>query len=133
MFLHLWKENWCLICKLQVVGSGDSEIGETTIDDLEEDTENEADLEVEGEPEQRVVVSMASPRFPEPTVTPSADVHHHRHHHGEVDGVQPTSTYSTPVLLTSPVPYGSIMPTPTYVCTRSCYMYLVDLYLFMWQ
>lgn len=102
----------------QVVGSGDSEIGETTIDDLEEDTENEADLEAEGEPEQRVVVSMASPRFPEPTVTPSADVHHHRHHHGEVDGVQPTSTYSTPVLLTSPVPYGSIMPTPTYIPER---------------
>lgn len=102
----------------QVVGSGDSENEDTAIDDLEEDTENEADLEVEGEPEQRVVVSMVSPRFAEPTVTPSADVHPHRHHHGEPVAVQPTSTYSTPVLLTSPVPYGSIMPTPTFIPER---------------
>lgn len=67
---------------------------------------------------------MASPRFSEPTVTPSADVHHHRHHHGELGAVQSSSTYSTPVLLTSPVPYGSIMPTPTFV--RTFFLCLLD-------
>lgn len=104
--------------KSQVVGSGDSENEDATIDDLEEDTENEVDPEIEGEPEQRIVVSMATPRFSESTITPSADVHHHRHHHGEVGAVQSSSTYSTSVLLTSPVPYGTIMPTPTYVSTH---------------
>jgi len=109
----------------QIVGSGDSE---NDTEDVDGDGEGDFDVLLpdpgettpdEVTPETRIVPIAASPVFSEPpptSVTPQ-EVHPHRHHHGEMDvglgsaeSVEPTYTS----LLTSPVPFATIMPTPTY-------------------
>ncbi|XP_054279195.1 uncharacterized protein LOC128997581 [Macrosteles quadrilineatus] len=100
----------------QIFGSGDSE---NDTEDLDLDEDNLDNLpEVSGKnsldeatPEPRIIPIAASPVFSEPStsVVPS-EVHPHRHHHGEVESAEPTYTS----LLTSPVPFATIMPTPTY-------------------
>ncbi|KAG8335221.1 cytoskeletal anchoring at plasma membrane [Homalodisca vitripennis] len=97
----------------QVVGSGDSENDLEDLDTLEEEivaVPAETGVE-EAVPESRVVPIAASPVFAEPSTTVPTVVHPHRHHHGELPAsIEPTYTS----LLTSPAPFATIMPTPTY-------------------
>lgn len=66
-------------------------------------------------PESRIIPVAASPVFLEPSKTASVgiDSHPHRHRHGEEPPVSLEPTYTS--LLTSPVLYGTIMATPSFV------------------
>jgi hypothetical protein len=96
------------------VGSGDYDD-----DDVEEagaDEDEAVESETEVVPSIHIVPTMPSPVFPEPTIS-----HPHRHHHGEVEPgpsiiVMPEVVSSVGYgLPTSPVIYGTILPTPVLV------------------
>jgi hypothetical protein len=102
------------------LGSGDYD------DDMVDEDEAEEDDFVEGEteavPSIHIVPTMPSPVFPEPTAS-----HPHRHHHGELEP-GPSMGISTEVvssvgnrLPTSPVIYGTILPTPVLVSDSSIF------------
>uniref|UniRef100_A0A1B6DVV7 Dystroglycan-type cadherin-like domain-containing protein n=1 Tax=Clastoptera arizonana TaxID=38151 RepID=A0A1B6DVV7_9HEMI len=104
----------------EIVGSGDVE------NDLEEEIVNETEPEIEVEPETRIIPSLATPVFAEHMTSATPEVHRHRHHNGESPPLEvPTS------LLTSPIPFASIMPTPIYVCTQSLWLLFFSLSLFL--
>ncbi|XP_046388559.1 dystroglycan 1 [Ischnura elegans] len=122
-------------------GSGDFENG-----DDEEDEDGEEELPkmwsepwdgdygfeektAERVPETRIIPTMASPVFAEPTAATIGSMgdssHPHRHHHGEGEeeededddyGLYASVASGRNVLVTSPVPvYGTILPTPVLV------------------
>jgi hypothetical protein len=98
---------WWLVLQ---VGSGDYD------EDVEEDEDEGAESETEVVPSVHIVPTMPSPVFPEPTVS-----HPHRHHHGEVE-LAPSINIMPEVVSnvgygfpTSPVVYGTILPTPVLV------------------
>jgi len=103
------------------VGSGDYD------DDIADEDETEDNEDVESETEQvpsvHIVPTMPSPVFPEPTAS-----HPHRHHHGELEA-GPSISLLPEVgssvgnrLPTSPVIYGTILPTPVLVPVRPTHL-----------
>lgn len=103
------------------VGSGDYD------DDIVDEDEAEDNEDVESETEQvpsvHIVPTMPSPVFPEPTAS-----HPHRHHHGELEAA-PSISLLPEVgssvgnrLPTSPVIYGTILPTPVLVPVRPTHL-----------
>jgi hypothetical protein len=94
------------------VGSGDYDEEA----EAEEDEDEGAESETEVVPSVHIVPTMPSPVFPEPTVS-----HPHRHHHGEVESGHSINIMPEVVsnvgygLPTSPVIYGTILPTPVLV------------------
>lgn len=104
------------------VGSGDYDDDDILdLDDLEEDEAVES--ETEAVPSVHIVPTMPSPVFPEPTAS-----HPHRHHHGELEP-GPSISLLTEVgssvgsrLPTSPVIYGTILPTPVLVPVRPTHL-----------
>ncbi|XP_067001643.1 dystroglycan 1 [Anabrus simplex] len=97
-------------------------------DDPAYDYSEGEDEDSESIPDTRIVPTMSSPVFPEATAT-----HAHRHHHGEtVEQLEPGSDVNTiPGLLqpsvtyrmpTSPVVYGTILPTPVLVPVRPTHL-----------
>lgn len=99
--------------KRETAGSGDSDLPFPI--DGEEDDDNAEETPVE--PEQRIIPTQPSPSFATPTASPSifpmsSEEHPHRHHHG-YSSLQPANRQ-----FTSPVLYGSIMPTPVLVPVR---------------
>ena len=89
-------------------------------DEAEEDETVES--ETEAVPSVHIVPTMPSPVFPEPTVS-----HPHRHHHGELEPGPSISILPEVVssvgnrLPTSPVIYGTILPTPVLVSDSSIF------------
>jgi len=108
------------------IGSGDYD------DDIVDEDEAEDNEDVESETEQvpsvHIVPTMPSPVFPEPTAS-----HPHRHHHGELEAGPSISLLpevgSSVVnrLPTSPVIYGTILPTPVLVSDNNIF-HLCTLY-----
>ena len=102
------------------VGSGDYD------DDILDEDEAEDNEDVESETEQvpsvHIVPTMPSPVFSEPTAS-----HPHRHHHGELEAgpsisILPEVESSVGNRLpTSPVIYGTILPTPVLVSDSSIF------------
>jgi hypothetical protein len=97
------------------VGSGDYDDYESFDEDETEDNED-VESETEQVPSVHIVPTMPSPVFPEPTAS-----HPHRHHHGELEA-GPSISLLPEVessvgnrLPTSPVIYGTILPTPVLV------------------
>jgi hypothetical protein len=102
------------------VGSGDYDYDMFDEDEAEEDETVES--ETEAVPSVHIVPTMPSPVFPEPTVS-----HPHRHHHGELEPGPSISILPEVVssvgnrLPTSPVIYGTILPTPVLVSESSIF------------
>lgn len=96
------------------VGSGDYD--DDIVDEDEAEDNEDAESETEQVPSVHIVPTMPSPVFPEPTAS-----HPHRHHHGELEAGPSISLLpeigSSVVnrLPTSPVIYGTILPTPVLV------------------
>jgi hypothetical protein len=97
------------------VGSGDYD-GDEFLDEDEAEDNEDVESETEQVPNAHIVPTMPSPVFPEPTAS-----HPHRHHHGELEAgasisvlpeVWPSVGSRLP---TSPVIYGTILPTPVLV------------------
>lgn len=103
------------------VGSGDYDYDMFDEDEAEEDETVES--ETEAVPSVHIVPTMPSPVFPEPTVS-----HPHRHHHGELEPGPSISILPEVVssvgnrLPTSPVIYGTILPTPVLVPVRPTHL-----------
>jgi hypothetical protein len=98
------------------VGSGDYDDEVLDEDEAEADEDEAVESETEAVPSIHIVPTMPSPVFPEPTAS-----HPHRHHHGEIEpgpgmSVMPEVVSNVGYRLpTSPVIYGTILPTPVLV------------------
>lgn len=99
------------------MASGDRETDDNEDSDaIDSEAVGSGGNDEESIPESRVIPVAASPVFAEPSTSATVVDHHHRHHHGELVEEEEVSAIPTHTsLLTSPVPYGTIMPTPTMV------------------
>lgn len=104
------------------VGSGDYDDDDDVLDEDEAEEDEGVESETEAVPSVHIVPTMPSPVFPEPTAS-----HPHRHHHGELEPGPSISILPEVVsnvgnrLPTSPVIYGTILPTPVLVSVSTVF------------